>query len=768
MALSMPFRIAAVYIMQALCINPIAWAITTVMQVLHALLQGWIRRRINRVIVRKNQAADLRLKCVEEAIDEMKITKFLGQEEIREAQLSACRAREGRLDGLVVILNQIAGVVGLSYAMLHPVLGLVLHYLLERELLDPMYAWWYWSLNIQSISLLSQLFGLLPMISNTLAALRRYRAFGALPLRPARSEQPDRRRSTVPVAAQYRRRSTGAQAPRPSDHDSPLRLTGSEYAFHNPTDAAPKPVLWSPNLAIRPGEVCLVVGPTGSGKSSLLLALLGELGHDGHDVTSRDLHGGTCGYTSQQVVLFARSIRENVVNGRAFRPAEYKDALAYSCLERDLEQIDGKDSAMIASGGSSLSGGQQMRVALARSFYALFSASRTSHRVLLADDPLAALDSKVSAAVFDKGFMHSLHGCTRVITMGMPAFLDHPAVDTILVVQQGRIAFRGSVSELLQVPDNPWLTDALKHCNLGAQAQWSRGVLAAGQAEQPIVGLESYQRRAAVLPESLITHKEDAQVGGIDAATVKRLVSLGGCWFFVVVFGFFTCQRGALLYFNYEATLYVEAKKDPVTGTLLLCAIVGAILIVQVLYCFVFARRGQLVITRMLELAFGRVMRCPLPVLQNKSKGEIMSRLTEAVSALKRVLESAQNFLNALFMCMRHAQLKPRSLASDGWPFARQVGNLLVVHRARILAFALWGLRIRVVRVAIRAHHGTHFPRPPAMHGSIQNASARGPFGVHQRVGDTESTAIGRGSAAALFQGSATELDLHADEYHDD
>ena len=106
MALSMPFRIAAVYIMQALCINPIAWAITTVMQVLHALLQGWIRRRINRVIVRKNQAADLRLKCVEEAIDEMKITKFLGQEEIREARLSACRAREGRLDGLVVILNQ--------------------------------------------------------------------------------------------------------------------------------------------------------------------------------------------------------------------------------------------------------------------------------------------------------------------------------------------------------------------------------------------------------------------------------------------------------------------------------------------------------------------------------------------------------------------------------------------------------------------------------------------------------------------------------------
>ena len=102
MALSMPFRIAAVCIMQALCINPIAWAITTVMQVLHALLQGWIRRRINRVIVRKNQAADLRLKCVEEAIDEMKITKFLGQEEIREARLSACRAREGRLDGLVV------------------------------------------------------------------------------------------------------------------------------------------------------------------------------------------------------------------------------------------------------------------------------------------------------------------------------------------------------------------------------------------------------------------------------------------------------------------------------------------------------------------------------------------------------------------------------------------------------------------------------------------------------------------------------------------
>lgn len=393
--------------------------------------------------------------------------------------------------------------------------------------------------------------------------------------------------------------------------------------------------MWNPQLVISPGQTCLVIGPTGCGKSSLLLALLGELAHQGQDVTSRAIQGGVCGYTAQQVVLFAQSIRENVVSGLPFRPVEYKEALSQSCLLRDLEQIDGEDSAQISAGGGSLSGGQQMRVALARSFYALLSAPSTSHRMLLADDPLAALDAKVAAAVFQAGFMESLHGCTRVIALGMLAYLDHPAVDTILFMQQGQIAFRGSISELLEASStssfsDSWLADALLHSNIDTQAQTPQAPTPQPRvAKSPVmVHFSNHsRRRTAILSESLITHGEKSQTGKVDAATVKRVVKIAGWWFFVVLVFHFSCQNLLRMYFTWEMTAYIVLEeRHPVFGTLPLLAIVAAMVVLQIVYSFILANRGQRIITQLLKLAFERVMHCPLPVLQSKSKGEITSR----------------------------------------------------------------------------------------------------------------------------------------------
>ena len=546
----------------------------------------------------------------------MKIIKFLGAESSREAQLAACRAREARLDGLVVIMNQSSAVIGFALAILNPVLGLFLKYQLTGTPWSLWLGLTYWGLNTQSISLIGQLHDKLPFVSNAMAALKRYRTFGELPTRPStqiKSYQVDPESFTQDDCP-----------------DSSLRLFGSEYSFHSAT-GPPKPVLWDPKLVVTPGQTCLVIGPTGCGKSSLLLALLGELAHGGgHDVTSKGIHGAVCGYTSQQVVLFAQSIRENIVSGRAFRTEEYKAALSASCLVRDLEQIAGEDSAQIAAGGGSLSGGQQMRVALARSFYALFSAPATSHRMLLADDPMAALDAKVSAAVFESGFMQSLHGSTQVIALGMLAYLDHPAVDTILFMQQGKIAFRGSISELLEASSkssfsDSWLSNALAHSNIDTQAQMSQPRVE--HTPPPVHSFNEKRRRAAILPESLITHDEKSQTGQVDLATVKRVVKIAGRWFFVVLVCHFTCQNLLRMYFSWEMTAYIALEqRDPIFGTLPLVGIVTVMVVLQIVYSLILANRGQRIITQLLKLAFSRVLHCPLPVLQSKSKGEITSR----------------------------------------------------------------------------------------------------------------------------------------------
>jgi ABC-type multidrug transport system fused ATPase/permease subunit len=613
-----PMRIGVCWLMQLFVVGPRAWLITAALQVLQVLLvQRWLRKRIQRVIVRKNQAADVRVKCVEQAVDEMKITKFLGAESSREAQLATCRAREARLDGLVVIMNQGSAVIGFALAILNPVLGLLLKYYLTGTPWSLWLGLTYWGLNTQSISLIGQLHDKLPFVSNAMAALKRYRTIGELPTRPS-----SQNRSYQVGSGSF------TQDDRP---DSSLRLFGSEYSFYSAT-SSPKPVLWDPKLVVTPGQTCLVIGPTGCGKSSLLLALLGELAHGGgHDVTSKAIHGAVCGYTSQQVVLFAQSIRENIVSGRAFRTDEYKEALSDSCLVRDLDQIAGEDSAQIAAGGGSLSGGQQMRVALARSFYALFSAPATSHRMLLADDPMAALDAKVAAAVFQSGFMQSLHGCTRVIALGMLAYLDHPAVDTILFMQQGKIAFRGSISELLEASSkssfsDSWLGNALAHSNIDTQMSQPR---VAHTPPPPVHSFNEKRRRAAILPESLVTHGhgEKSHTGKVDSATVKRVVKIAGRWFFVVLVCHFTCQNLLRMYFSWEMTAYIALEqRDPIFGTLPLVGIVTVMVVLQIVYSLILANRGQRIITQLLKLAFARVMHCPLPVIQSKSKGEITSR----------------------------------------------------------------------------------------------------------------------------------------------
>ena len=612
-----PVRIGICWLMQLFVVGPRAWLITAALQVLQILLvQRWLRKRIQRVIIRKNQAADVRVKCVEQAVDEMKVTKFLSAESSREAQLAACRAREARLDGLVVIMNQSSAVIGFALAILNPVLGLLLKYYFTGTPWSLWLGLTYWGLNTQSISLIGQLHDKLPFVSNAMAALKRYRLFGELPTRPGTQTRDHLADSEL-----------FTQDDRP---DSSLRLLGSEYSFYSAT-SPPKPVLWDPKLVVNPGQTCLVIGPTGCGKSSLLLALLGELAHnDGHDVTSKAIRGAVCGYTSQQVVLFAQSIRENIVNGRAFRVEEYKEALSGSCLLRDLEQIDGEDSAQIAAGGGSLSGGQQMRVALARSFYALFSAPATSHRMLLADDPLAALDAKVAAAVFHSGFMQALHGCTRVISLGMLAHLDHPAVDTILFMQQGKIAFRGSISELLEASSkssfsDSWLDDALAHSNIDTQALSPRVVQT---PPPPVHSFSVNRRRTAILPESLVTHSEKPQsTGRVDSATVKRVVKIAGRWFFIVLVCHFTCQNLLRMYFSWEMTAYIALdQRGPIFGTLPLVGIVTVMVVLQIVYSFILASRGQRIITQLLKLGFARVMYCPLPVLQSKTKGEITSR----------------------------------------------------------------------------------------------------------------------------------------------
>ncbi|KAE8355968.1 P-loop containing nucleoside triphosphate hydrolase protein [Aspergillus coremiiformis] len=151
------------------------------------------------------------------------------------------------------------------------------------------------------------------------------------------------------------------------------------------------------SICFKPRALNVVTGPTGSGKTSLLLSLLGEtILEAGTASCPRDV-----AYVPQAPWLQNDTIRENITFFSPFDKARYDTVIEASGLVQDLQQLPARDLTIIGEKGTSLSGGQKQRVSLAR---ALYSQSST----LLLDDIFSALDTHTTTLVYEKCFRSGL------------------------------------------------------------------------------------------------------------------------------------------------------------------------------------------------------------------------------------------------------------------------------------------------------------------------------------------------------------------------
>lgn len=156
--------------------------------------------------------------------------------------------------------------------------------------------------------------------------------------------------------------------------------------------SAPSNVLRGINLEARAGEVVLVAGETGCGKSALIQGILGEIRKTGGTVRRAE----RVAVVEQEPWILAGTFRENVVwASKSFDRRRYQDILARCALEEDVKQFCDGDQTEIGSKGINLSGGQRARVALARACYADADA-------YLLDDPLSAVDPEVAHHLFHR------------------------------------------------------------------------------------------------------------------------------------------------------------------------------------------------------------------------------------------------------------------------------------------------------------------------------------------------------------------------------
>jgi len=134
------------------------------------------------------------------------------------------------------------------------------------------------------------------------------------------------------------------------------------------------------NLKIEKGKLYAVIGMVGSGKSSFLSAILGEISLTEGQVK---VNGGVS-YTSQEAWVFGATVRQNILFGQSYERQRYQKVIKACALVRDFKQFPQGDQTVVGERGTSLSGGQKARINLARTLY------RQSDIYLL-DDPLSAV-----------------------------------------------------------------------------------------------------------------------------------------------------------------------------------------------------------------------------------------------------------------------------------------------------------------------------------------------------------------------------------------
>ncbi|XP_054643013.1 ATP-binding cassette sub-family C member 4-like isoform X4 [Dunckerocampus dactyliophorus] len=195
------------------------------------------------------------------------------------------------------------------------------------------------------------------------------------------------------------------------------------------------PTLQNVSFAVGPGQLLAVIGPVGSGKSSLLSAILGELSQESGVIKVK----GDLTYTSQQPWILPGTIQSNILFGKELNCQKYSRVLRACALKRDMELLPGGDLTSVGDRGANLSGGQKARVSLARAVY-------QDADIYLLDDPLSAVDAEVGKHIFEECICGLLRNKPRVLVTHQLQYLK--AAHQIVVLKEGQMVSSGTYSEL--------------------------------------------------------------------------------------------------------------------------------------------------------------------------------------------------------------------------------------------------------------------------------------------------------------------------------
>jgi NHLM bacteriocin system ABC transporter ATP-binding protein len=239
------------------------------------------------------------------------------------------------------------------------------------------------------------------------------------------------------------------------------RIAFSHVSFRYGGEDGPL-VLDDVSFAVEPGEFVAVVGPTGSGKSTILRLLLGfetpsagSVLYDGQDLADLDVSAvrRQCGVVLQHGALLAGDIKANIIGSTSHTLEEAWEAARRAAIDGEIAAMPMGMHTVLSEGTNTLSGGQRQRIMIARALVA-------KPRLVFFDEATSALDNPTQLMVAEA--TRKLNATRVVIAHRLSTIAD---ADRIIVLEQGRIIEQGGFAELQEIPD-------------GVFARLSRGQLA--------------------------------------------------------------------------------------------------------------------------------------------------------------------------------------------------------------------------------------------------------------------------------------------------
>ena len=318
------------------------------------------------------------------------------------------------------------------------------------------------------------------------------------------------------------------------------------------------------DLDFQIGKLNIIAGATGSGKSSLLMALLGEMklvsgkvcipgGSVRQDLRPDPETGLTesVAYCAQQAWLVNATIKENILFASPYDRQKYRAVLSACALERDLEILESGDQTLVGEKGITLSGGQKQRISLARAIY-----SNSKH--LLLDDCLSAVDSHTAKHIFEEALTGTLMFGRTCILVSHNVALTVPEASYVAVLDNGKLVAKGSPAQVIEsgtLGDDTLISRPASAAPSRVNSTLERDTEQLlkdskqpnGDVQVPDDGIGNPQSakpgKAYVDPRM-----ETKATGSIGAATIKMYLKAMGPWWYWIIAGsaFVATQIGAV------------------------------------------------------------------------------------------------------------------------------------------------------------------------------------------------------------------------------